>query len=146
VSVQEKGGAVTSSPTEEHPEQGEVRYAGVPLLTDVEHWMEAGDHVFRVPELGVVAGDPDLQRAVDLLVGKVHDLRGYLSDLEDPTDNERELLSAMNARFAALAETLEAREEHRREKLISVSIGGMRRIGRGQSLRTWRPRSAAPNS
>jgi hypothetical protein len=142
----QRGGAAVDGPTEDNPEIGAISVVGVPVFSPVQHWVEAGDHVFRSPELGVVAGDRDLRRAVDVFVGKVHDLRDFLNDLEDPTDSERELLGAINARLAALTEALERREEERRAKLISLSIGGMRRIGRGQSLRSWRPRSGAPGS
>jgi hypothetical protein len=74
-------------------------------------------------------------------VTKVRDLASYLRELEDPTDNELELLAAIQGPFAKLAEELERREQERRRRLVSVSFGVLRRGSRGMTLRTWRPES-----
>jgi hypothetical protein len=134
------GRAGVAAPTEAAPEEGHIELLGVPMFP-VQHWVEAGDHVFRSEELGVVAGDPDLDAAVDKFAAKVEDLAGYLNTLDDATEDEHELLAAITERYVRLVRELEEREESRRKKFVDIQFGRRRR-----RARTWHRGTTPSNS
>ncbi len=132
-------GTEHSLTTAERPERGTISYAGVPMF-DAEHWVEAGDHVFRSTEFDLIAGDPDIGRAVDKFVEGADDLWSFLEEQENLTDGELELVSLLASRFHKVLHELDRRERSRR--LIRISLPRQR----GEHLRTWRPASPTPGN
>jgi hypothetical protein len=131
------------APTERAPEYGQIGWFDV-VISEVEHWVEDGDFVFRSLEFDVIAGDPDLLRAVSKFVDNASDFRDYLDGLGDRGENEDEMLRLLNSRFSRVARELERQERMRRERFISVSL--RRRGGRGDHSRVWRPQSTQQRS
>jgi hypothetical protein len=133
----------TTDPTEDAPEQGQIGWFGV-VVSEVAHWVEDGDFVFRSLEFDVEAGDPELERAVSKFIDNTSDFRAYLDALDDRGENEEEMLQLLNSRFSRIAGELERRERARQERLINISFGRRRR--RGDHFRVWHPNSTAPRS
>lgn len=133
------------APSEQAPENGCIGRFDV-VLSEVEHWVEDGDHVFRSLEFDVIAGDPDKGRAITKFIDNALDFRDYLDGLEDRAENEDEMLQLLNSRFSRVASALEGQERARREKLISISLGGRRRRQRADLSRFWHPRSTPQQS
>ena len=129
--------------TEGAPDPGCAVSFGI-LVSEGEHWVEEGVHVIRSTEFDVIAGDPDFDRALDQFVDKHEDLWGYLSGLEELTDNENETFLKLAPRFLAIHRELERREEERRKRRISVSFGAFRRRHRGNTLHGWQQGSSTP--
>jgi hypothetical protein len=126
--------------TAERPEQGTIRYAGVPAFA-VEHWVEGGDHVFRSTEFDLIAGDPDMRRAVDKFVEGADDLWSFLEEQEKLTEGELELVSLLASRFRKALHELD-RVQTRKRPLIAIHLPGQRE----EQLRTWRPADQIPSN
>jgi hypothetical protein len=130
--------------TEASPEYGRVYTLGH-LVSYAEHWLEDGVHVIRSLDFDVTAGDPDFQRALDRFIEKAEDLWVYLSGLDTITENENEMFLKLAPRFLEIYRELERREARRRERVISISFGRLRKRGE-HSLRNWRPSKPASAS
>ena len=99
-------------PTEHNPEEGQIVLFDV-VLSDVEHWIEDGDHVFRSLEFDVIAGAPDLRAAVWQFITKASGFAVYLDELEDLAENEHEMRDVLAGRLLHLLPHLEPfREAH----------------------------------
>ena len=129
------------APTVEHPEQGVIGSAGVPLFP-VEHWVEDGEHVFHSSEFDLVVGDADFDAAIEKFIEGADDLWGFLEEQKNLTEGEIELVSLIASRFRALLQELERRERARRRPLITIRLPrrGVERLG------TWRPANQTPDS
>lgn len=132
-------------PTEDAPDYGTLGWLGVEI-SEVAHWIEDGDHVFRSLEFDVFAGDPDEQQAVGKFVDNALDFRDYLDCLEDRADNEDEMLQLLNSRFSRVASALDREERARQDKRVSITIGRRRRRHRADLSRFWHPRSTPQRS
>ncbi len=107
------------------------------IVSFAEHWQEDGIHVLRSLDFDVIAGDADLQKAIDQFVEKAEDLWSYLSNLEIISDNENEMFLKLAPRFLEIYKELERREARRRERVVSINV---RLRQRGENhLRNWRP-------
>lgn len=116
------------------------------VVSEGEHWVEDGEHVLRSTEFDVIAGDPDFERALAKFIDKHEDLWIYLSQVEELTDNENETFLALAPRFVAIHREFERREEERRERLINISFGRVRRLQRGAPFRAWQSSTQAQSS
>jgi hypothetical protein len=138
VTTQEHHTTAQDSPTAEHPEQGQICYAGIPAFA-VEHWIECGEYVFRSTEFELVVGDPVMSQAVDRFVEGADDLWSFLEKQEKLTENELELVSLLASRFRKVLHELDRREEKRSRQHISISL-------RDKHLRSWHPTSSTPST
>ncbi|HEV3094970.1 MAG TPA: hypothetical protein VGY30_10705 [Solirubrobacteraceae bacterium] len=129
-----------TAPTEEHPERGYISIMGIAVF-QVEHWIDAGEHIFRSSEFDLIAADPDLKRAVDRFVENAEDLWSFIAGQDEPSENELELASLLGSRFQPILHELERREQEREHRLISISFARRRR-----QLRSWHPSSTTPSN
>lgn len=97
-------------PTEEAPELGALELAGV-MLTKGEHWVEDGDFVFRSTEFDVIAGAPTFDAALREFGANVVSFVEYLAKLDDPADNEVEMVRLAVPRLAEIVSQLKAANE-----------------------------------
>jgi hypothetical protein len=130
-----------SHPTEDEREIGCITWYDV-RISDVEHWVEDGDYVFRSREFDVIAGAPSLDEAVQKFVQETRHYGQYLADLEDPGENETEQFQVLAPRIIEVAERLES-EVAKQRRRINIPIGRRHRRGDHSS---WHPRSPAPRN
>lgn len=109
-------------PTEENPELGAVRFEEVPI-TEAEHWVEDGLHVFRSTEFDVTAAAPDEWEAARKLLRNVEDYGQHLVAIgaDELTVEEARVALTILERFLQGYRNAEARMQ--RESLP-------RRVGR----------------
>lgn len=122
--------AISDVPTEDAPEHGVICREGV-VVSDVLHWVEDGDHVFRSTEFDVIAGDADLATAADKFVQNAEDLADFYVDARrDLTEIELEHAIRLLQRFTEIYRS-ENRLLEARSRRLSVLIAFLR-------LRSWR--------
>lgn len=128
-------------PTEDAPDVGTIAIAvGDRLveISEVQHWIEDGSHVFRSTEFDCIAEAENEGDAVVAFVANAEDLFRFLDDLMDAgraTGQETRTLVKLSRRFFEAFEASEEEERHR----ARISL---RRTRRPQ----WQPLTAQDNS
>jgi len=122
-----------TNPSESAPEKGTISFFDT-LISDVEHWQEDGDYVFRSTEFDLIAGAPDLLTAVMKFIDGAVDLAKYLIELEQAdeiTEGERSTMHLLLPRvFEALSRMeQQLKEERLRQQRKRVPFFGRRRGG-----------------
>lgn len=84
----------TSVPTEDAPEVGAIKLFGI-KLSDGERWEQDGDYVFRSTEFDVIAAAPSFEEGLRRFGSELLRFAAYLVELDDPADNEIEMLRAL---------------------------------------------------
>jgi hypothetical protein len=98
-------GHTSNLPAEAAPERGavQVKIAGQTVrISEVEHWIEDGIHVFRSVEFDCIAEHEDEGDAVRMFIENAEDLYRYLDDLVDAgraTQDEIRTFAMMGRRF-----------------------------------------------
>jgi hypothetical protein len=93
------------APTAEVPELGVIAIAvggSVVPISQVEHWVEDGLHVFRSTEFDCMATDEDLCKTVEAFIETAEDLYRFYDDLVDAeraTPDEVRTLAVLSRRF-----------------------------------------------
>jgi hypothetical protein len=121
-------------PTADSPEVGEISSHGV-LISNAEHWVEHGRHVFRSLEFDVSGDGEDIPSAVSVFVENAEDLCELVTELireGDATEHEIETASVLVPRFMSVY-----RQHDRQLRRPLASFFGARR----RHSREWRARS-----
>lgn len=123
---------------------GAIFWREVPI-SDVEHWTEDGNHIFRSTEFDMLVANEDEQRAVDQFVETTEDLLNItLATLQqgEVAHTDLDVARILIPRFLKVYKVLERLDletESQARRPISVRINLGRR--RGEHSRVWRPRS-----
>lgn len=130
------------TPTEAEPETGAVTFhIGVEevVLSEGVRWIEPdGCHVFRSLEFDVVAGARTFEEALSKFIDGIFEFAVYLGELEDPAENEEEMLHQLAPRLFRMSREVErCLESDRKRPLVSLNLRS-RRHGR-EDVREWRP-------
>jgi hypothetical protein len=133
---------------EDDPERGEIIVEDV-VISEVEHWVEDGLHVFRSTEFDLIAEHEAEFGAVVVFLESAEDLLLHLSDLileKKATDHEVETAALLLRRFMRMAQASEREREEVDRKLFHVP-----RVHRHRPRRAWRriqstPKNSSPAS
>jgi hypothetical protein len=91
------------TPTEDAPELGAIKLFGI-VLSEGERWVQDDDHVFRSTEFDVIAAAPTFKDGLHRFGSRLLEFMGYLAALEDPAENESEMLRLLQPRIVQIVE------------------------------------------
>jgi hypothetical protein len=89
-------------PTADSPELGAIELLGV-TLSDGVRWEQDGDYIFRSTEFDVIAAGSTFEEGLGLFGTSLIEFAIYLADIEDPAENEVEMLRAIQPRMTKIA-------------------------------------------
>lgn len=137
-----------NEPTEEAPETGAIALFDI-TLSEGERWVQDGDYVFRSTEFDVTAAGSSFEEGLHRFGTSLINFMLYLSSLEDPAENEVEMLRLLQprvAKIAACGKTLADELQETKPATPPRKATATRPRSRGDHASEWRTTSKRRNS
>lgn len=136
------------TPTADAPELGAIELFGI-TLSEGERWEQDGDHIFRSTEVDVIVAAPSFEEGLARFGASLIQFAVYLAEIEDPAENEIEMLRLLQPRVAQIAARanaiLDELQGQSPESATAPESRGLqagtatRRRSRGDHGRRWQP-------